>query len=135
MQMLQWEKETLGLYVSSHPLAGMRAYIGRKARLIGDLTSKEVGKKITVAGIQEGIKKIRTKKGDTMAIILLEDPTGKMEVTLFPRTYAEMAPTLEQPDTVLVIAGTLDYRMGQLQMRAESMKRSSLSTMIKKASA
>ena len=133
MQMLQWDKETLGLYVSSHPLAGMRAYIGRKARLIGDLTSKEVGKKITVAGIQEGIKKIRTKKGDTMAIILLEDPTGKMEVTLFPRTYAEMAPTLEQPDTVLVIAGTLDYRMGQLQMRAESMKRSSLSTMIKKA--
>jgi DNA polymerase-3 subunit alpha len=63
MQKLQWEKETLGLYVSSHPLAGMKTYIGRKARLIGDLTMKEVGKKITVAGIQEGIKKIRTKKG------------------------------------------------------------------------
>jgi DNA polymerase-3 subunit alpha len=133
MQKLQWEKETLGLYVSSHPLAGMKTYIGRKARLIGDLTMKEVGKKITVAGIQEGIKKIRTKKGDTMAIVLLEDPTGKMEITLFPKTYAEMAPTLEQPDTVLVIAGTLDYRMGQLQMRAESMKRSSLSTMIARA--
>ncbi|UPA22584.1 DNA polymerase III subunit alpha [Candidatus Peribacteria bacterium] len=133
MQKLQWEKETLGLYVSSHPLAGMRQYISRKARLIGDLTMKEVGKKITVAGIQEGIKKIRTKKGDTMAIVLLEDPTGKMEITLFPKTYAEMAPTLEQPDTVLVIAGTVDYRMGQLQMRAEALKRASLSTMISRA--
>ncbi len=133
MQKLQWEKETLGLYVSSHPLAGMREYISRKARLIGDLTMKEVGKKITVAGIQEGIKKIRTKKGDTMAIVMLEDPTGKMEITLFPKTYAEMAPTLEQPDTVLVVAGTVDYRMGQLQMRAEALKRASLSTMISRA--
>ncbi len=133
MQKLQWEKETLGLYVSSHPLAGMREYISRKAKLIGDLTMKDVGKKLTVAGIQEGIKKIRTKKGDTMAIVLLEDPTGKMEITLFPKTYAEMAPTIEQPDTVLVVAGTVDYRMGQLQMRAEALKRASLSTMIKRA--
>lgn len=133
MQKLQWEKETLGLYVSSHPLAGMRTYIGRKARLIGELTSKEVGKKITVAGIQEGIKKIRTKKGDTMAIVMLEDPTGKMEVTLFPRIYNEVAPVLEQPDTVLVIGGTVDYRMGQLQMRADAVKRASLSTMINRA--
>lgn len=132
-QKLQWEKETLGLYVSSHPLAGMRRYIGRKARLIGDLTAKEVNKKITVAGISEGVKKIRTKKGDTMAIVMLEDPTGKMEVTLFPRIYNDVAPALEQPDTVLVIGGTLDLRMGQLQLRADAVKRSSLSTMIKNA--
>lgn len=132
-QKLQWEKETLGLYVSSHPLAGMRKYIGRKARLIGELTTKDVGKKVTVAGIQEGIKKIRTKKGDTMAIVTLEDPTGKMEVTLFPRIFNESAPALEQPDTVLVIGGTLDLRMGQLQMRADALKRSSLSAMIKRA--
>jgi DNA polymerase III subunit alpha len=114
-QKLQWEKETLGLYVSSHPLAGMRAYIGRKARLIGEIAAGDVGKKLTMAGIQEGIKKIRTKKGETMAIVTLEDPTGKMEVTLFPRIFAEVGAVLEQPDTVLVIGGTVDLRMGQLQ--------------------
>ncbi|HVW66998.1 MAG TPA: DNA polymerase III subunit alpha [Candidatus Peribacteraceae bacterium] len=133
MQKLQWEKETLGLYVSSHPLAGMRTYIGRKARLIGELTSKEVNKKITIAGIQEGIKKIRTKKGEMMGIVMIEDPTGKMEVTFFPRIFNEIAPMLEQPDTVLVIGGTVDYRMGQLQMRADAVKRASLSTMINRA--
>jgi DNA polymerase-3 subunit alpha len=132
-QKLQWEKETLGMYVSSHPLAGMRKYIARKARLIGELTSKEVNKKITIAGISEGVKKIRTKKGDMMAIVMLEDPTGKMEVTLFPRVFNEIGPALEQPDTVLVIGGTLDYRMGQLQLRADAVKRASLSTMIKNA--
>lgn len=132
-QKLQWEKEALGLYVSSHPLAGMRKYIARKARLIGEITAKEVNKKISVAGITEGVKKIRTKKGDMMAIVMLEDPTGKIEVTLFPRVYNEVAPALEQADTVLTISGTLDYRMGQLQVRAETVKRSSLTAMIKNA--
>lgn len=132
-QKLQWEKETLGLYVSSHPLAGMRKYIARKASLIGELTAKEVNKKITIAGIAEGVKKIRTKKGDTMAIVMIEDPSGKMEVTMFPRLYAEAAPVLEQPDTVLKIEGVVDFRMGQLQMRADKMSRSSLSAMIKNA--
>jgi DNA polymerase III subunit alpha len=132
-QKLTWEKETLGLYVSSHPLAGLKKYISRKAQLVGSLTTKEVGKKVTIAGIQEGIKKIRTKKGETMAIIFLEDPTAKIEVTLFPRTYNEVAGVLEQPDTVLVIGGTLDLRGGQLQLRADAIKRSSLSAMVARA--
>lgn len=132
-QKLNWEKEALGLYVSSHPLAGMRAYIARKARLIGELTAKDIGKKITVAGIQEGIKKLRTKKGDTMGIISLEDPTGKMEITLFPRLWNEIGETLESADTVLVIGGTVDQRLGQLQMRADAIKKASLSGMIKRA--
>ena len=133
LEKLKWEKETLGMYVSSHPLAGLRKYIGKKAQLIGSLTAKDAGKRITLAGIEEGIKKITTRKGETMAILNLEDPTGKMEVTLFPRTFGEVAPMLEQPDTVLVIAGTLDVRAGALQMRADAVKRASLSTMIRKA--
>ncbi len=132
-QKLLWEKETLGLYVSSHPLAGLKKYIGKKAQLIATLTSKDVGRKVTLAGIQEGIKEIHTKKGETMAIVFLEDPTGKIEVTLFPRTYAEVSNILTQPDTVLVIGGTLDYRAGQLQLRADAMKKASLSTMITRA--
>lgn len=132
-QKLEWEKETLGLYVSSHPLAGLKKYISRKANLIADLTAKNVGKKATLAGIVESVKKLRTKKGDTMAIVMLEDPTGKMEVTLFPKTYAESAAVLEQPDTVLVVAGVVDQRAGALQMKVDAVKRSSLSMMIKRA--
>ena len=132
-QKLQWEKETMGLYVSSHPLAGLKKYIGKKAQLISTLSNKEVGKKITLAGIVEGVKKITTKKGDTMAIVFLEDPTGKIEITLFPRTYAEVADWLEKPDVVLVAGGTIDLRGGQLQMRADAVKKASLSTMIARA--
>ncbi len=130
---LQWEKETLGLYVSSHPLAGLRKYISKKAQLLANLTQKEIGKTITIAGIAEGVKKITTKKGDTMAILFLEDPTSKIEVTLFPRTFAEVGHLLEEPDTVLVINGVLDYRGGQLQLRANAVKRVTLTTMIANA--
>lgn len=133
MQKLQWEKETLGMYVSSHPLAGMRKYIKKKAKLIDELTNKDIGKKITLAGIVEGIKKIRTKKGDTMAIVFLEDPSSKIEVTLFPRMYAECAEYIEDPDTVLVIGGTLDRRGGMLQVRADAIKKASLTRMIERA--
>lgn len=132
-QKLQWEKETLGLYVSSHPLAGLTKYIAKKAQLTNTITHKDVGKKITLAGIVEGVKKITTKKGDTMAIVFLEDPTGKIEVTLFPRTYAEAADYLESPDTVIVIGGTLDLRAGQLQVRADAIKKANLTRMIENA--
>lgn len=132
-QKLAWEKETLGLYVSSHPLAGLRKYIGKKARLIESLSQDDAGKKITIAGIVESVKVLRTKKGESMAILSLEDPTGKMEVTLFPRTYAQAQEALERPDTVLVLAGTLEMRMGLPQLRADAVKRASLSTMIEKA--
>jgi hypothetical protein len=79
------------------------------------------------------VKKLRTKKGDTMAIVMLEDPTGKMELTLFPKTYADAAAVLEQPDTVLVASGVIDQRAGALQMKVDAVKRSSLSMMIQRA--
>ncbi len=130
---LIWEKETLGLYVSSHPLAGLRKYISKKARLIDSLSGDDMNRKITVAGIVEATKVLHTKKGDTMAILTIEDPTGRMEVTLFPKTYAECKDILEKPDSILVIAGTLDMRMGQPQLKAEALKRVSLETMVAKA--
>jgi DNA polymerase III subunit alpha len=132
-QRLQWEKETLGLYVSSHPLAGLTRYIGKKAQLVGEFTRNNLNKKVTVAGIVEGVKKITTKKGDIMGIVFLEDPTGKIEITLFPRTYAQAAEFLESPDTVLVVGGTLDYRGGQMNIRADAIKKASLPRMVERA--
>ena len=130
---LLWEKETLGLYVSSHPLAGLKKYVGKKATLVENLTKKEVGKKIKLAGICEGVKKIMTKKGDAMGILFLEDPTGKIEVTLFPRVFADIAEHIEDPSAFWIVDGTIDQRAGQLQMRADSVKCTSLHRVIENA--
>lgn len=134
-QKLLWEKETLGLYVSSHPLAGLRKYIRKKARLLSTINSEDSGKRVTLAGIIESIKVLRTKKGESMAILSIEDGTGKIEVTLFPRVYGQAADILEKPDTVLVIAGVIDMRGGVPQLKAEALKRAALTTMIDKAKA
>ncbi len=134
-QKLLWEKEALGLYVSSHPLAGLKKYMAKKARLIETLSGDDVGRKVTVAGIIEATKIIHTKKGESMAIVTIEDPTGKMEITLFPRTYGQYKDVLDKPDSILVVAGTLDMRMGLPQLRVEAMKRASIETMVQKAKA
>ncbi len=134
-QKLLWEKETLGLYVSSHPLAGLKKYMSKKARLIDGLSADDAGRKITIAGILEQVKMLHTKKGETMAILTIEDPTGRMEATLFPRVYAQHKDLLEKPDSVLVMAGVMDMRMGQPQLRVDALKRVSLETMVAHAKA
>jgi hypothetical protein len=53
VQKLKWEKETLGMYVSSHPLSGLRKYIGKKAQLISHLKAADAGKRISLAGLEE----------------------------------------------------------------------------------
>ena len=50
MEKLKWEKEYLGLYVSSHPLQGLTKYFSKKAHLIKNLTHKNIGKKIFCTG-------------------------------------------------------------------------------------
>ncbi|MDB4978261.1 MAG: polymerase subunit alpha [Candidatus Peribacteria bacterium] len=133
LEKLKWEKEILGLYVSSHPLAGLRKYIGKKAVLIANITPKLVGKKVTLAGIEEGMKKLVTKKGETMGILTIEDPTGKIEVMLFPKTYSQFEHLLGQSDSMLVINGVLNMRGGLPQLQADVLKKASIQIMIDKA--
>lgn len=130
---LKYEKEALGLYVSSHPLAGLKKYIGKKARLIETLSKDDVGRKVTVAGMVESVKKLRTRKGEGMAVVTIEDPTGRMEAMFFPKYYSQFKDVLEDTGSMLVLAGTLDMRLGQPQLKAEAVKKASLETMVKKA--
>lgn len=68
-----------------------------------------------------------------MAVLTIEDPTGRIDVTLFPRVYAQVGSIIDKPDSVLVIAGSIDMRGGTLHMKGEAIKRASLSSMIAKA--
>ncbi|MCK5015952.1 MAG: hypothetical protein KAS32_02680 [Candidatus Peribacteraceae bacterium] len=68
-----------------------------------------------------------------MGILFLEDPTGKIEVTLFPKVFAEIAESLEDPNAFFVIEGTLDLRGGMLQLRSDTIKCTSLKRIIQNA--
>ena len=132
LQRLQWEKEFLGFYVSGHPLQGLRQYLRRKVNLIESIDKKLVGKSIKLAGILTSVKKIFTKSGSQMAYLTLEDPTGRLEITIFPNTFAKFKDLLT-PESVVTIAGKVEFRRGQFQILAQTIQGVSLETMISKS--
>jgi len=83
---LRAEKEMLGLYVSDHPLFGVETALKRKVdNSIAELDDLEDGAQVLVGGVVTGLARKFTKRGDQMAVFVLEDLGATIEVTLFPR--------------------------------------------------
>ena len=88
--MLQQEKELLGFYVSGHPLSAYEKVLRGYTPLyqfIGDNCNLADGTYVKVAGIISECSLRNTKKGDTMATLVLEDFTGRFPVIVFPQTF------------------------------------------------
>ena len=86
---LAHEREMLGLYVSDHPLFGVEhvlatAPTARSATLLAD-EDRPDGTKVTIAGLITAVQRKMTKRGDTWAIVTIEDLEGSIEVMFFPR--------------------------------------------------
>jgi DNA polymerase III subunit alpha len=109
-EQLRYEKEMLGLYVSDHPLFGVEAAMRRKVEhAVLDLQTMEDGANVVVGGVITNLARKFTKKGDQMAVFLLEDLDASIEVTIFPRTLAEQGHKLED-DLIVSVKGRLDRR-------------------------
>jgi DNA polymerase-3 subunit alpha len=109
-EQLRYEKEMLGLYVSDHPLFGVEAALKRKVEhSVIDLQSMDDGANVVVGGVITNLARKFTKKGDQMAVFLLEDLDASIEVTIFPRTLAEQGHKLED-DLIVAVKGRLDRR-------------------------
>lgn len=105
---LAHEKECLGFFITGHPLARYAETIRRW----GSCSSAEIGHKsdraeVQLCGMVNGIKETRTKKGDRMAFVTLEDQEGTLEVLVFPEAYKQAAELL-QGDEPIWVQGTLD---------------------------
>jgi len=106
-QKLIWEKELLGLYVSSHPLENFKKILERKALPLKELKRNLFNQKIRVGGIISSIKKILTKKGQPMLFMKLEDLTDKTEVVVFPSAL-ERNPNVFQENKIVFVIGRVD---------------------------
>lgn len=132
MEKLKWEKEYLGLYVSSHPLQGLKKYFSKKAHLIEKLSKKDIGKKIAIGGLITQYRKIFTKSGTYMASFIIEDPSGKFDVIVFPKSYQKYGHMFEE-DEMIIMNGKISDRRGQVQFVCDEAKKISLSGMIENA--
>jgi len=114
-QRLAFEKESLGFYFSGHPLTRVEDLLS-KFTTADALSIKEApdGAPVRIGGLVRGIKTIKTKKGDLMAFVALEDMHGALEVTVFSRLYERCAELLVEDNAVLV--------QGQVQKDEQSVK-------------
>jgi DNA polymerase-3 subunit alpha len=89
-QLLLYEKEVLGFYLSGHPLKRVWDRAQRLGAIgTADLGSRPDGSRVLVCGLAGRIQEVNTKKGDRMAFVTLEDMDGSVEVTVFPEALRQ----------------------------------------------
>jgi DNA polymerase-3 subunit alpha len=121
-EILEWEKELVGVYVSSHPLQKMTAdLVNVVTHNSTDITEEINGTPVVVAGMVADVRTITTKKGDTMAFVRLEDLQGAVDVTVFPRLYGDQR-DLWTLDRIVVVRGKADVRNGRVSVLADTVQ-------------
>jgi len=108
-QKLSWEKELLGLYVTSHPLEDFKKILEERTLSLDKIKNAFGQQRVRVGGIISGIKKIITKTGRPMLFVKLEDLTDRAEVVVFP-SIIERNPSALQENKIVFISGRVDHR-------------------------
>lgn len=127
---LAWERESMGLFVSDHPLKGLHEELEKKGTLIGSLMEEDAGDKKTFHGIITSVRKLVTRKGLNMAILQIEDTSGNIEVALFPQIYDSVDTDRLNTDTFVRVRGKVNEREGVLNIIADEIKNLSLQNFV-----
>ncbi len=118
-ELLAWEKELLGLYISDHPYRAYESKLAHMVTPILELGSKVKEKSVRIAGVLTEAKKILTKNGEPMMFAKVEDLTGTCEAILFPRVLQEVG-DLWAVDRVLVVSGRPQDKDGEMKVLVET---------------
>jgi len=123
-EILSWERELLGFYLTEHPLAKL-------AKELDSLTTVKIaeidgpthnGKIIKIGGIIAQIRKTLTKvRKEEMCFLKLQDTTGTQEIVVFPRIYAS-AKNYLNTDQIVIVAGRVEAEEQQVSIIAEEIE-------------
>ncbi len=116
--LLAFEKELLGLYLTAHPLDDHREDLKLYCVPLHSLADLEAGRSAIVGGRVKKIRRIDTKRGDQMAFVTLEDGVGEVEATAFPRVL-ESAGDLIEEDRLIGMTLSAGTRNGELNLVIE----------------
>lgn len=121
-EMLNWERELIGLYISDHPLS---AYQKQLAQIVsyfsGQLPEAQHEEKVRVAGLVTSIRPYQTKAGKPMGFVTLEDIQGVIDLVLFPRTWKQYAEMLVVGQ-IIVVEGKVDANSNPPKILADSIR-------------
>jgi len=117
-QKLKYEYEILEMFLSCHPMALFRSYLEERGFIRSDRVGQKIGKHIRVAGILSATRVTETKgEAGDMEFLTLEDESGLVEVTLFPRVYKRFRHIIEDLGPYL-IRGKVENQYGSLSVNA-----------------
>jgi DNA polymerase-3 subunit alpha len=120
-EILNWERELIGLYVSDHPLSPVMGDITQAVShfsgQLADLTPEE---RVRVAGMIVRIRHHQSKAGKPMGFVTLEDIQGTIELVIFPSTWAKVKQVVDY-DRIVLVDGRLDLSGGDPKVLVEKM--------------
>jgi len=124
-EILEWEKELLGTYMSDHPLSeilttALRTEVGRSLCEVAQLETRSLGSTVRVLAMIASVRRIVTKTDRSMAVAVLEDLTGRVDLVLFPDVFERHGPSLSE-GAILDVKGRLERRGETLQIVCESL--------------
>ncbi len=117
-ELLSWERDLLGIYLSHHPLEDFEPILADLAISSSKLIPEMDGKNATVGGSIIDIREITTKNGAKMAFVKIADIDGEFELVVFPGVYKDIAPLLNR-DTIVLAKGKLTAKGRDGQMESE----------------
>jgi DNA polymerase-3 subunit alpha len=112
---LGWEKEALGFFLTNHPFeAAARSASRLTTANTSQITEEMTNERVTLAGAIMRVRRIITKKQETMAVAVIEDLHGSIEAVIFPRVYAA-SQDLWTEDTIVIVKGRVAIRRVEAQ--------------------
>ncbi len=116
MKKLQDEKDLLHMYVSSHPLRAYRKKLKKQQIItLQEAMQMPENQQVKIVAFLQEIKKIHTKRGDSMAFITIGDETDEVEAVMFPKLYRQMNRVIKE-DEVFIIEGKMSIRHEEKQI-------------------
>ncbi|MDE0199519.1 MAG: OB-fold nucleic acid binding domain-containing protein, partial [Caldilineaceae bacterium] len=117
----EWEKDLLGVYVSSHPVQQLNLDLSRFTTCpCPELDERHDGKNVSLVGMVASIRTTVTKKGDKMAFVQLEDMQGQCEAVLFPEVYEKCKEDLQE-ERVVQVKGKAQTRGARTSVLVDSL--------------
>jgi DNA polymerase-3 subunit alpha len=118
---LIWEKELLGLFVTSHPLDEFRTVMEKKCMEITRVKTNQAARLVKIGGVITLVKKIITKSGKPMIFMSVEDFSDKIEIVVF-NSVMEKNSLVLQVNKVVFVYGRVDSRDGEIKIVADKVE-------------
>lgn len=121
LELLAAEKDSLGFYLSGHPLDRLECdFAPFRTHLIDQLKGANDKQQVTLGVLLGKVRTRQTQKGDMMAFLHVEDVSGATEIIVFPKSYREFEPMLQE-GAILLIRGDTEVRDDEVRVRAEQL--------------